>query len=39
MREALTHGCGPHWAHPVIAGGRLYIRPGEALLAYDIQAR
>jgi outer membrane protein assembly factor BamB len=27
-----------HWAHPVILNGRLYIRHGEALMAYDIKA-
>jgi len=30
-------GTGEHWAHPVISGGRLYIRHGDALMAYDIQ--
>jgi outer membrane protein assembly factor BamB len=34
----ITQGSGTHWAHPVIAGGRLYIRHGEALLAYEIKA-
>jgi len=28
-----------HWAHPVVANGRLYIRHGKALMAYDIQAK
>ncbi len=32
----VTEGDGQHWAHPTIAGGRLYIRHGDALLAYDI---
>ncbi|MBF0545501.1 MAG: PQQ-like beta-propeller repeat protein [Candidatus Riflebacteria bacterium] len=27
-----------HWAHPVISGGLLYIRHGNALIAYDIRA-
>ena len=27
-----------HWAHPVVADGRLYIRHGKALMAYDIKA-
>jgi len=31
-------GKGPSWAHPVICGGRLYIRHGEFLYAYDIRA-
>ena len=29
----------PSWAHPVIAGGRLYIRNQDTLTAYDIRAR
>ena len=37
-RGKVTHGNGQHWAHPVIAGGRLYIRHGDALMAYDISA-
>ncbi len=32
-------GTGPHWAHPVVCGGRLYIRHGSALMAYDVSAR
>ncbi len=31
-------GGGPHWAHPVISDGVLYIRHGKALMAYDISA-
>ncbi|MCX5757822.1 MAG: PQQ-like beta-propeller repeat protein [Candidatus Hydrogenedentes bacterium] len=31
-----THGAGQHWAHPVISGGRLYIRHGDALVMYVI---
>lgn len=30
-------GTGPHWAHPVINNGILYIRHGEALIAYKIK--
>ena len=33
----VTAGGGEHWAHPAIADGRLYIRHGGALLAYDIR--
>lgn len=29
-------GDGPHWAHPVVADGRLYIRHGNALMCYDV---
>lgn len=32
----VTEGSGPHWAHPVIDNGRLYIRHGDVLLVYDI---
>ena len=34
----ITHGTGQHWPHPVIAGGRVYIRRGDALAAYEIRA-
>jgi outer membrane protein assembly factor BamB len=34
----VTHGDGQHWAHPAISDGRLYIRHGDALMAYDIKA-
>jgi outer membrane protein assembly factor BamB len=30
-------GSGPYWAHPVINNGVLYIRHGEALMAYNIK--
>lgn len=34
------HGTGKDefWAHPVVCGGRLYIRHSDTLLAYDIRA-
>jgi outer membrane protein assembly factor BamB len=32
----VSFGSGPHWAHPVIADKRLYIRHGDALMVYDI---
>lgn len=35
----MTKGSGPHWAHPVISNGRLYIRHGESMMVYDIKAR
>ena len=28
-----------HWAHPVIANGRLYIRHGNTLGCYDIRQK
>ena len=34
---AITQGSGKHWAHPAISDARLYIRHGEALMAYDIK--
>ena len=27
----------PSWAHPVVAGGVLYIRDQESLTAYDVK--
>lgn len=33
----ITKGEGPHWAHPVIDGGVLYIRHGSALMAYKLK--
>ena len=32
-----TAGNGPSWAHPVVIGGRLYIRHNDRLYAYDVQ--
>lgn len=31
-------GEGPFWAHPVVCGGRLYLRHADRLFAYDVQA-
>jgi outer membrane protein assembly factor BamB len=28
---------GPSWAHPVVAGGRLYLREGNAVYCYDVK--
>jgi outer membrane protein assembly factor BamB len=33
----VAEGTDEHWAHPTIANGRLYIRHGDVLLAYDIK--
>lgn len=30
-------GRGPHWAHPVVCGGRLYVRHSETLFAYQLR--
>lgn len=35
-RFNLPSGSGYHWAHPVVSGGRLYIRHGDFLHAYDV---
>jgi outer membrane protein assembly factor BamB len=32
-------GEGPVWAHPVVCGGRLYLRHGDFLYAYDVRRR
>jgi len=31
-------GEGPTWAHPVVCGGRLYLRHGDHLYCYDVRA-
>jgi len=30
-------GSGLYWAHPVVYGGRLYVRHSDQLFAYDIR--
>ena len=37
--KILPGGTGPLWAHPVVFGGRLYIRHDKLLMAYDIRAK
>jgi len=32
-------GRGPTWSHPVVCGGRLYLRHSDFLYVYGIQAR
>ena len=32
-------GRGPTWAHPVVCGGRLYLRHSDFLYAYDVRAK
>ena len=34
-----SRGRGPAWAHPVIHGGKLYLRHADVLACYDIKAR
>ena len=33
----VTLGTNQHWAHPVIHNGVLYIRHGDALMAYKVK--
>jgi hypothetical protein len=33
----VTEGEGPHWAHPSIFDGLLFIRHGRILMVYDIK--
>lgn len=33
----ITEGDGPHWAHPSINNGKLYIRHGDVLMVYNIK--
>jgi hypothetical protein len=35
----ITKGSGPHWTQPVIKNGVLYIRHGDALMAFDVKAK
>ncbi|MCL4192353.1 MAG: PQQ-binding-like beta-propeller repeat protein [Thermoguttaceae bacterium] len=35
--EMPSGGEGPSWAHPVVIGGRLYLRHADKLFAYDIR--
>lgn len=36
-RFTLPNRSGPSWPHPVIAGGRLYLRNQDELLVYDVK--
>ncbi len=33
----IEDGVGPHWAHPAIYDGKLYIRHGDVLMIYEIE--
>jgi outer membrane protein assembly factor BamB len=35
----VSQGDGPHWAHLVVARGRLFVRHGTALMCYDVKAQ
>lgn len=34
----ITEGAGPHWAHPFISEGKLFMRHGDVLMVYNIKA-
>ena len=34
--KAPSTGRGPYWAHPVVFGGKLYIRYNDGIYRYDI---
>ena len=33
----ITDGAGPHWAHPAIYEGKLFVRHGDVLMIYDLR--
>ena len=33
------HVSTPCWSHPVVVGGRLYLRDQDKLMCYDVQAK
>jgi outer membrane protein assembly factor BamB len=33
------YGNGPAWAHPVVHGGKLYLRDKDVLMCYDVRAK
>lgn len=37
--KAPGSGDRPSWAHPVIVGGKLYLRQNDQILCYDVQAK
>ena len=37
--EFFVAGEGPSWAHPVVTGGRLYLRYDKNLYCFDVKAR
>ncbi|MFL5339948.1 MAG: PQQ-binding-like beta-propeller repeat protein [Gemmataceae bacterium] len=32
-------GSAPSWSHPVVTGGRLYVREGDWIMCYDVKAK
>ncbi len=37
--ELKVDGEGPSWAHPVVIGGRLYLRYDTNLYCFDVKAK
>ena len=37
--EVTVQGAGPSWAHPAVAGGRLFLRYDDTLYCFDVKAR
>jgi hypothetical protein len=35
----ITEGAGPHWAHPFVADGKLFMRHGEVLMVFEIKEK
>jgi len=35
----VAQGTGEHWARPVVCGGRLYVRHGDVLMAFDVEKK
>jgi hypothetical protein len=35
----IPDGSNPSWAHPVVAGGRLYLRDKYRLLCFDVRRK
>jgi len=35
----IRKGAGPHWAHPFIADGKLFMRHGDVLMVFDIKEK
>jgi len=33
----IQKGSGPHWAHPSIYDGKLFVRHGESLMVYNLR--
>ena len=37
--QVQVEGKGPSWAHPVVIGGRLYLRFDTTLYCFDVKAK